>query len=69
VVSPSAENPGTLAPERFTIYWPLPTSHYTGPTEHQRPPHRNHHLLDAILYDESVIEQSAVRKISSGAMG
>jgi hypothetical protein len=39
-----------------------------GPPAHQRPPHRNHHLIDAILYDESVIEQSAVRKIGSGPM-
>jgi hypothetical protein len=29
-------------------------------------PHRNHHLMDTFLYDHSVIEKSAIRKIGSG---
>jgi len=37
-----------------------------GPPAHLPHPHPNHHLMDAVIYDRSMIEQSAVRKIGSG---
>jgi hypothetical protein len=36
-----------------------------GPPAHLPHPHPNHHLLDAIIYDQSVIEQTAVKQIGS----
>jgi len=37
----------------------------TGPRPHLPHPHPNHRLMDAVIYDQSVIEQSAVRQIGS----
>jgi hypothetical protein len=39
------------------------------PPEHFVPVHRSHHLMDAVLYDRSIIEKSAVRKIGPGPRG
>jgi hypothetical protein len=36
-----------------------------GPPAHLPPPHPNHRLLDAVVYDQSVIEQTAVQQIAS----
>lgn len=36
-----------------------------GPPAHLPRPHPNHHLMDAVIYDESIIEQIAVRQIGS----
>jgi hypothetical protein len=38
-----------------------------GPPAHLPPAHPNHHLMDAVIYDESVIEQTAVKQIGSFA--
>jgi hypothetical protein len=38
-----------------------------GPPAHLPHPHRNHRLMDAVVYDESVIEQIAVKQIGSVA--
>lgn len=32
-------------------------------------PHKNHHLMDTFLYDRSVIDQTALRKVGSGVGG
>lgn len=37
----------------------------TGPRAHLPHPHPNHRIMDAVVYDQSVIEQSAVRQIGS----
>jgi hypothetical protein len=36
-----------------------------GPPAHLPPNHPNHRLMDAVIYDESIIEQTAVRQIGS----
>lgn len=36
-----------------------------GPPARLRHQHPNHHLMDAVVYDESIIEQTAVRQIGS----
>jgi hypothetical protein len=36
-----------------------------GPPAHLPHLHRNHRLMDAVIYDESIIEQSAVKQIGS----
>lgn len=36
-----------------------------GPPAHLPHPHPNHRLMDAVIYDQSVIEQSAVKQIGS----
>lgn len=36
-----------------------------GPPAHLPPHHPNHHLMDAVVYDQSIIEQAAVRQIGS----
>jgi hypothetical protein len=38
----------------------------TGPPAHLPHPHPNHRLLDAVAYDRSIIEQTAVQQIGSG---
>lgn len=38
-----------------------------GPPAHLPHTHRNHRLMDAVVYDESVIEQIAVKQIGSAA--
>ena len=40
-----------------------------GPPAHLSHPHPNHRLMDAVIYDNSVIEQTAVRQIGSGPNG
>ncbi|HLV85426.1 MAG TPA: hypothetical protein VKV39_00510 [Candidatus Sulfotelmatobacter sp.] len=40
-----------------------------GPPAHLPHPHPNHRLMDAVIYDRSVIEQSAVRQIGSFGSG
>lgn len=37
----------------------------TGPRAHLPHPHPNHRLMDAVIYDQSIIEQAAVRQIGS----
>jgi hypothetical protein len=37
----------------------------TGPRAHLPHPHPNHRMMDAVIYDRSVIEQAAVRQIGS----
>jgi hypothetical protein len=36
-----------------------------GPPAHLKHSHPNHHLMDAVIYDSSIIEQSAVRQIGT----
>lgn len=36
-----------------------------GPPAHLPPHHPNHRLMDAVIYDQSIIEQTAVRQIGS----
>jgi hypothetical protein len=38
-----------------------------GPPAHLPHPHPNHHLMDAVIYDQKLIEQTAVRQIGSVA--
>lgn len=40
-----------------------------GPPAHLPHPHGNHRTMDAVVYDASVIEQTAVRQIGSGPNG
>jgi hypothetical protein len=37
----------------------------SGPRPHLPHPHPNHRLMDAVIYDQSIIEQSAIRQIGS----
>jgi hypothetical protein len=37
----------------------------TGPRAHLPHPHPNHRMMDAVIYDQSIIEQSAVKQIGS----
>jgi hypothetical protein len=36
-----------------------------GPSGHLPHPHPNHHLMDAVIYDSSIIERSAIRQIGT----
>jgi hypothetical protein len=40
-----------------------------GPPAHLPHPHPNHRLMDAVAYDKSIIEQTAVQQIGSGPQG